>query len=150
MCSVATDWADCVQTGSSVPLSHSMVKTQLAFQTFLPQIYSISYLGSGTPHSKLEVKVPRIVTCKCMWNLFSTFEAESSSGAALRNHLVISPQVHPLFLSAKQVGSGFHFYSLWYDLARNRTHNLPDTLPLGHWVSSEPKEYKLILARTIL
>jgi len=35
------------------------------------------------------------------------------------------PSIQPLLLSAKQGGIGFHFYSLWYDSAGDRTHDLP-------------------------
>lgn len=65
-----------------------------------------------------------------MWNLSSAFESwgnGNSSGAVLGDHWGTSPQnVRLQTLSAMQRGYGRQsFYSLWYDQARDRNHNLP-------------------------
>lgn len=46
---------------------------------------------------------------------------------------VLTPQFHSKVLSAKQVGSGDHLYSLWYDPVMDWTHN-----PTSLWVDSLP------------
>ena len=44
--------------------------------------------------------------------------------------------LHSLMSNARREGSEYHFYSLWYDSAGARTHDLPVVrqmaLPLGH------------------
>ena len=63
------------------------------------------------------------------------------------------PPIQPLLLSVKQGGIGYHFYSLWYDSAGDRTRNLPISGRTLNYKATEPihswKKLNVILIQNV-